>query len=446
MTRSAKWLWRTASVCLCLLGVVVVYTPEVHAQSVTSSLRLPKATTPDAASILVTYEVGGPAAIGSFQLSAYRAPDPEALYWDQPIGAKEDVTENNCVEKRNCLGPGVHHYRLAKGVPLEPDARNKFVIVVADTPMGVAATTYFRKYMLAAISHGYNRWAADVGWKNGLLGLIWPVHNLLVDEMPPWEPRMADRLLQSGYDQAIAFDWMDLCAKPERGMAVKAGEQLYGRIVQALSVRREHPGDVVDIHFIGHSRGAVVVSEALKLLKAADSQFGGGYIEMTLLDPHPANNHYEAQWSSVGAAPPAAAPAATAGVALAGIALMFDLPKTAALSGMAGLSAGAVAVGAPEAAYRTAAGFQENASDPRPEIAEGVKRATIWYQHTEANCLKGLAGWDLEYVMNLWGMVDMPAALVDNSRLNVRPIDVGTRCRDAIGHNEVPDLYLNSLP
>ena len=51
---------------------------------------------------------------------------------------------------------------------------------------------------------------------------------------------------------------------------------------------------MVDINFIGHSRGTVgAVSEALQTLAGTtDPALRGGYMQMTLLDPHPANNLY----------------------------------------------------------------------------------------------------------------------------------------------------------
>jgi hypothetical protein len=49
----------------------------------------------------------------------------------------------------------------------------------------------------------------------------------------------------------------------------------------------------VDINFIGHSRGAVVISNVLQgLVGTKDPVLQGGFMEMTLLDPHPANNAF----------------------------------------------------------------------------------------------------------------------------------------------------------
>ena len=62
---------------------------------------------------------------------------------------------------------------------------------------------------------------------------------------------------------------------------------------EADQLAAQHPGDVVDINFIGHSRGTVVVSQVLQDLSGARAiRPRGGYMQMTLLDPHPANNLY----------------------------------------------------------------------------------------------------------------------------------------------------------
>ena len=52
------------------------------------------------------------------------------------------------------------------------------------------------------------------------------------------------------------------------------------------------PNDVVDLHLIGHSRGAVVISQAALSLNAnpGPRELQLGYLKMTLLDPHPARN------------------------------------------------------------------------------------------------------------------------------------------------------------
>lgn len=50
-----------------------------------------------------------------------------------------------------------------------------------------------------------------------------------------------------------------------------------------LATRQTHVGEVVDLQFIGHSRGAVVASEAL--VATTDPALEGSYTVATLLDP-----------------------------------------------------------------------------------------------------------------------------------------------------------------
>src|SRR4051794_20594408 len=55
------------------------------------------------------------------------------------------------------------------------------------------------------------------------------------------------------------------------------------------------PGDGIDLHLIGHSRGSVVVSQAAIALQELDQggslpQLTAGRLRLTFLDPHPAHN------------------------------------------------------------------------------------------------------------------------------------------------------------
>ena len=55
---------------------------------------------------------------------------------------------------------------------------------------------------------------------------------------------------------------------------------------------------MVDVHLIGHSRGGDVVSLAAGLLNRFAPPLAGGFLELTLLDPHPARNGPVAYYSS----------------------------------------------------------------------------------------------------------------------------------------------------
>ena len=73
------------------------------------------------------------------------------------------------------------------------------------------------------------------------------------------------------------------------------------RIIESLLAPQEHDGDVMDLHFIAHSRGVVVVTEALRVLTAQDNPLiKQSFIALTLLDPHPANNKYHPGSDTIG--------------------------------------------------------------------------------------------------------------------------------------------------
>ena len=78
--------------------------------------------------------------------------------------------------------------------------------------------------------------------------------------------------------------------------AVKAARALDTQIDAAIrSVQaQEAAGDIIDFHFISHSRGAVVISKAVEDLFSHASALGvkHEYVKMTFLDPHPANPRY----------------------------------------------------------------------------------------------------------------------------------------------------------
>jgi hypothetical protein len=108
---------------------------------------------------------------------------------------------------------------------------------------------------------------------------------------------MAASLRQDGYDVAIPFDWSTLSRLPIPGAASIAGQQLAGAVAAAVQqlVPGLGPDDVIDLHLIGHSRGAAVVSQAALDLQAIEQagalpRLHAGWQKMTFLDPHPVHN------------------------------------------------------------------------------------------------------------------------------------------------------------
>src|SRR5207249_11553918 len=104
-----------------------------------------------------------------------------------------------------------------------------------------------------------------------------------------------------GYNQVIPFYWVGESRLPAPRETLIAGIDLYDQIVTAAqqlvsepdpltSDGQALPGSVVDLHLIGHSRGSVVISQALQDLAGTTiPELQGGFKRMTMLDPHPAN-------------------------------------------------------------------------------------------------------------------------------------------------------------
>jgi hypothetical protein len=176
------------------------------------------------------------------------------------------------------------------------------------------------------------------------------------------------------------------------------------------------PTDVVDIHLISHSRGAVVISEALADLFGPSATvmpaLSAGYKKVTLLDPHPAQQ-------------------ASAGSNGQPVEQWFSPGTDAFLSG--------VAIGVLNS-------FQSTADDPPVVIPNSVDTTEVFYQHTPTSMLSSSATVSGEAtVVNLWGQVPIIAGAVgyyDLTGPNVGHSEVWMWYRDNV---VLPDA-LNSVP
>ncbi len=230
-------------------------------------------------------------------------------------------------------------------------------------------------------------------------GLVFDLPQLFFNTPPAWEMQTAAALQQNGYEAVLPFNWVRLSILPFPFAIEWASNQLYQQVVaEADQLASQHPGDVVDIHFIGHSRGNVIVSQAIQQLAGTnDPALRGGYMQMTLLDPHPANNLYgRFSWLS--------------GVEVSD------------------LSAAAIFV------------FQALARDPQVIVPANVQQADLFDQQTLAGHLFRYGD---EFFVNLWGET---AATIPNE--SARPIqeqnltNVNAPGIGFIGHSEVHDWYL----
>jgi hypothetical protein len=359
-------------------------------------LTLTKATTVDAQSIEVSYTLPQDDTTVPLRFDVYRSAGKVYDSSAQFIGTQTLDPASDPAD----LAQGSHtDVALLTGTSLPPNQSLPYIVVVADPLNALTAdpnavkTTYFRTWLLGVVSHGF----------------LPPIPG--VTATPAWETSMADALGRSGpavspdkYNDVIAFNWVATSGIPVPGQAVAAGNQLYFQVIaKADALAASHPGDVVDLHFIGHSRGTVVISVALqKLMGTTDPALKGSYIRATLLDPHPAN-------------------AAT-------ISLADAFPTTAAI------------VLPPYVAAELAQ------KDPQVDIPANVKVVDAYYQHS---AFRDFVFSDrAEFVLNVWG--EGPSAGITSAvpitwtpLTNVVDQSVGPEGKiiGAIGHSEVHDWY-----
>jgi len=366
----------------------VAYDP-ITADSVTS---------PDPQDISFTYDVKEAAPAQEFDVAVYRSSSLSFSFdtailvgQDFPIPALDMAGQSS-------VSLGQHTVMLNDPVALHPDPAHEYVFVVADPahdygdPDNTIHETHFRKFVLGAVVHGFQL-------QGGLTGL------------PSWEIQTSAVLGQLGYDQVIPFDWTSTSNLPVPGVTQAQGLVLALEIHAAadlLVLTGGSSGDVVDLRLIGHSRGAVVISQALlDLADTTDPVLVGGFKVMTMLDPHPANNS-------------------------------FATRDYSAANNVFGKFAVSV--------YQK---FQALAQDPQVVIPSNVDEAELYYQHTPASRFSGV--FNSEAYLNLWG--EDPSLITNESSTDVlqgRVHDLtpkaGRSGDPAIGHSEVPLYFLFVLP
>jgi hypothetical protein len=243
----------------------------------TSPIDLTLATTTDSRTISVNYTINGNSLAGhDISFNIYRSPTYNSLGGAQLIG-KAAIPGSDSTDLSAGKHTGVKLSLTApNGQPLTiltPNTTLPFVVVVANVDGSSAS---FETHVLGVIAHGSE---------------FDPIQ-ILLNQAPPWELQMAaDLQLYDHYEAVIPFNWIRLCLIPSP-LAVKiASNMLYSQVTATADLlASEHPGDVVDINFIGDSRGTVVISQVLQQLDGTkDPALQGGFMQMTLLDPHPAN-------------------------------------------------------------------------------------------------------------------------------------------------------------
>lgn len=322
---------------------------------------------------------------GSFQVGVYRSADQA---WDP---SDLLVSSLDMVVPSGVAGIQTAVIGLSGKLPI--DAARKYVLVVATPADNISEadatnnTAFFRKLVLGAVAHGFDP-----------LGLI----RRLFHVIPPWVNQVADALEKQGYSRTIRFDWTASSLLPIPNQTYLAGQRLAQDVTRVSDEMADQPHDVIDVHFIGHSRGAVVISQALLALDQGPSHVQLGYFKMTMLDPHPARNKKRS--SALG---------------------FLNLGKIGSFSF--------------NPIWRSFAKFvvtfQSGAKDPAILIPSNVDEAEMFYQR---NIWHHTSVRSIDFQLNLWGQ--LPREIQDPfNRLLLKTRLFG------VGHTGIPDIYLKSL-
>ncbi len=253
-------------------------------------------------------------------------------------------------------------------VALNIDPHNEFIDLVYDDGSQPAGhEVAFQKLVLGVVTQGFE----------------------LNGAQPPDFATLAQALRADNYDDVILFNWASVSNIPASGYITLEAETLAYQVQNAADqllagvgpngpLPKPPEGSVVDLHFIGHSRGAGVVTYAMLDLQSAaalDPALVGSYKVLTLLDPHPANGQSPSSYGNVN------------NIASAGV-----------------LGAGEAAAGAFALAGNTV--FAAAAADPNIVIPTNVNEVQEIYQQTASSDFTSRSDTTgmLQTVMNLQGI------------------------------------------
>jgi hypothetical protein len=305
-------------------------------------LVVTSASTADSRGVTVSYQVNTRAKpVQPLTFGVYRSADG-LLGVDDPLLGTETVTAGTLDDAgKPADAPGTHSLTVPLPGGLAPNPRHPFVIAAANPADAIATgdprlSKSFRTFSLAVVVHG------------GIQNPHWA-------SVPLWEGQMVAALRGQGYDQVIPFDWVKVSNQP--GYAAPQSPRL---VRQVLGAVQDLPAnEPVDLQLIGHSEGAVIVSQALiRFGPQLTAALHGGYVQATLLDPHSANADLTGRQYSVTQGP-----------------------------------LGWYAKGRIDR-------YQSEAKDPLVVVPPWVNRSEVFYQHTVAS-----RGDSNGHIYNLWGQV-----------------------------------------
>lgn len=178
------------------------------------------------------------------------------------------------------LGVGTHTASVTLASPLTIDPTLKYVVVMASPQDANPADdmTSFRRWVVGVVTHGVEQ---PPGY------------------FPAWVTQLATAMQAQGYDDVLPYNWSDLSSLPSSQAPTLAAQRLDASLMQTIQTLPGFaPGDTVDIHLVGHSRGGGMITQAAALLPTSSPPLQGGYLKLTLLDPHPTVNTIPPNYSS----------------------------------------------------------------------------------------------------------------------------------------------------
>ena len=344
------------------------------------------ASTDDSKSMTVSYDVEGNDGSGSLPIDVYRSSSDTPGVGDQVAIAQLTIDGTNATNGIHTIeidpdGTTGAAFTFEQAQALRPDPTHRYVVTTADDqgtfdPADETSPPYssFRIWLVGAVAHGLD----GDGW-SPTSPSYFPAPYL------NWVDTMASQLQTSdGYDVGIPFHWEKQSVSKQTDQTVIAGASLALDVEQTATVLAYElgPNDVIDVNFIGYSRGAVVVSRALQELDSTTiPALKAGFMMETLVDPHPANNDI-----------PPSNPTPQDSLSLSGLAAEF--------------------------LFSSYSSFQDTAQDPNVVIPPNVQAAVDFYQHTSVSDLNPVYLNDnYETILNLWG--EVPTAITNDSTTTI---------------------------
>src|SRR5205807_2521885 len=88
----------------------------------------------------------------------------------------------------------------------------------------------------------------------------------------PWQSELNTLLSSVCYDRVVPFVWnfesqLDSTLNQRNDQALRLHERIRDEASGLLASRSTTSGDLVDVHFVAHSRGAVLLAHTLSLLQ-----------------------------------------------------------------------------------------------------------------------------------------------------------------------------------